>query len=67
MALDQTILNEVRTLEAYFRVGLDGATGLRKKLEGIHPSASPIGALSDDRKAQLIARAEKSRTKKSLK
>lgn len=58
---DQQILNQVISLEAHFRAGLDAATGLRKRLEG-HPSAglNQKKGLTPEAKAKLLAHRHKS-------
>lgn len=64
MATELNIINEVISLQAYFRVGLEKATGLRQRLEGKNPSVSPSGGLNADQTATLLARRERTRLKK---
>lgn len=53
MAADPKILNEVRSLEAHFEVGLRRATKLRKQLEG--SESKKTRGLSEEGKARIVA------------
>lgn len=50
--MDNSIINEVISLQAFFKAGYDRATILRKKLEG-ETSPAPTGGLSTDQKVKL--------------
>jgi hypothetical protein len=47
------ILNEVISLEAYFKAGLQRATGLRKELENLTTPVPPRRGLSPEQRANL--------------
>jgi len=59
------ILDRVRSLEAFFKAGLNEATGLRKQLEGLGSSAATTGGLRPENIAKLKYRSEKRRSKNS--
>jgi len=65
MTEQQTILNEVISLEAYFKAGYDRATLLRKRLEGKTPPA-PQKGLNEDQRVKLSIGLQKSVTRKKM-